>query len=142
MQTAAAYWQLTKPRIVLLLVFTTFTAMGVADRGFHFAFSVLAATLLGGWLSAAGASALNQYLDRDMDAQMARTRSRPIPAGRVKPGWALAFGLALVAASAVILGFLVNWLAAGLAMAGVAYYAGFYTLVLKRNTALNVIIGG
>lgn len=108
MQTAAAYWQLTKPRIVLLLVFTTFTAMGVADRGFHFAFSVLAATLLGGWLSAAGASALNQYLDRDMDAQMARTRSRPIPAGRVTPAKALVFGLALVAASTVILGFLVN----------------------------------
>ncbi len=103
---------------------------------------VLAATILGGSLAAGGASALNQYIDRDLDRQMARTRNRPIPAGRVSPLNGLLFGLALLAWSAFLLAWLVNWLTALLAMVGAVYYVFVYTILLKRNTVVNILIGG
>src|SRR5437773_109874 len=112
------YLQLTKPRIVVLLIFTTVTAMVIAAQGKPLPPAILAATILGGSLAAAGASVLNQYIDRDMDREMSRTKNRPIPAGRVAPANALIYGLALLIASALILGLLVNWLTAFLAMAG------------------------
>ena len=136
------YLQLTKPRIVVLLIFTTVTTMVIAAQGQALQASVLAATILGGSLAAAGASALNQYIDRDMDRQMARTKNRPIPAGRIAPLNGLIFGLALLAWSALILGFLVNWLTALLAMVGAVYYVVVYTILLKRNTVANILIGG
>jgi heme o synthase len=139
--TLHAYFELTKPRIVLLLLFTTVTAMFIAARGVP-PVQLLLPTLLGGALSAAGASVINQWFDRDMDAKMSRTSRRPIPSGRIRPMNALIFGLALVLWSTLILGTLVNWLAAALAFAGAVYYVVVYTMLLKRNTVLNILIGG
>lgn len=139
--TIRAYFELTKPRIVTLLVFTTLAAMVVAADGFPTA-SILLPTLLGGILAAGGASALNQYIDRELDAQMTRTARRPIPSGRVLPVNALLFGLGLIAWSVLILGVWVNWLTALLALFGAIYYVVLYTMILKRNTVANIVIGG
>lgn len=136
-----AHVELTKLRIVLLLLFTTLTAMIIAADGIP-AFAILLPTLIGGAMSAAGASVINQYIDRDMDARMSRTARRPIPSGRFDPTMALLFGLSLVVWSTLILGVFVNWLAALLALGGALYYVVLYTLVLKRNTVLNILIGG
>jgi heme o synthase len=136
-----AYRELMKLRIVLLLVFTTVTAMFVASNGKPEG-GVLIATIIGGTLAAGGSSALNQFLDRDMDAKMTRTSRRPIPSGRIAPVNALLFGVALIAWSVLILGMLVNWLAAGLAFLGAVYYVVLYTIILKRNTVVNIVIGG
>jgi len=130
-----------KPRIVILLVFTCVTSMIVAIDAFPPA-ELLTLTILGGALSAGGASAINQYLDREIDAKMARTARRPIPSGRVSANHALAFGMALVTSSVLVLGLFVNWLAAVLALAGAIYYVVIYTLILKRNTVVNILIGG
>src|SRR5262249_1427419 len=116
------YLQLTKPRIVVLLIFTTVTSMVIAAQGKPLPVDVLIATILGGSLAAAGASALNQYIDRDMDVQMSRTRNRPIPSGRIAPLNGLLFGLALLGWSAFILVWRVNVLTALLAMIGAVYY--------------------
>ena len=136
-----AYIQLTKPLIVTLLVFTCVTSMVVAANGLPPA-DILLFTILGGILSAGGASAINQYIDREMDSKMMRTARRPIPSGRIAPLNALIFGLALVAWSVLVLGLFVNWLAAGLALLGAVYYVVIYTLILKRNTVVNIVIGG
>lgn len=135
------YIELLKPRIVVLLVFTCVTSMIVAIDALPSA-DVLALTVLGGVLSAGGASALNQYFDRELDAKMARTSRRPIPSGRIPARRAFIFGMTLVASSVLILGAFVNWLAAVLALAGAIYYLLIYTLVLKRNTVVNILIGG
>lgn len=140
-KTVRTYLELTKLPIVLLLVFTTLVAMVVASNG-QLDAGTLVATLLGGAFSAGGASAINQYYDRDMDAKMTRTARRPIPSGRVEPINALLFGLALIVWSTLILGVFVNWLAAGLALGGAVYYVVIYTMLLKRNTVVNILIGG
>ena len=140
-KTIRAYLELTKLPIVLLLIFTTVTAMMIASNGRPDA-GILVATLIGGALSAGGASAINQYYDRDMDAKMSRTARRPIPSGRIEPLNALLFGLGLIVWSTFILGFFVNWLAAGLALGGAVYYVVIYTMLLKRNTVVNILIGG
>ncbi len=136
-----AYIELMKPRIVILLVFTCVTSMIVATNSLP-SVELLLLTILGGALSAGGASAINQYLDRELDAKMARTGRRPIPSGRIPAEHALIFGLALVASSVLILGGFVNWLAAILALAGAIYYVVIYTLILKRNTVVNILLGG
>lgn len=140
-RTLRTYLELAKLRIVTLLLFTTVTAMIVAAQGIP-ALSVLLPTLIGGALSAMGASALNQYLDRDLDAKMTRTARRPIPSGRVSPLNALLFGLALIVWSTLILWILVNPLTALLALGGAIYYVVVYTALLKRNTVVNILIGG
>ncbi|MCL4248946.1 MAG: heme o synthase [Anaerolineae bacterium] len=140
-QTLRIYLELTKVRIVLLLLFTTVTAMVIAAHGIPM-LAVLLPTILGGALSAAGASVINQFLDRDMDAQMMRTARRPIPSGRVAPVNALLFGLALLVWSTLILGYFVNWLSAALALGGAIYYVVIYTVLLKRYTSVNIVIGG
>ncbi|MEO8607910.1 MAG: heme o synthase [Chloroflexota bacterium] len=134
------YLALTKPRIVALLIFTTIAAMIVARP--TVGLNIFLATVMGGSFAAAGASAINQYIDREIDAQMSRTKNRPIPGGRIRPVNALIFGLALIAWSTFILLVMVNEMAALLALIGAAYYVLLYTLILKRNTALNIIIGG
>lgn len=139
--TIRTYLELTKLRIVVLLIFTTVTAMVIAAGGVP-PLDVLMFTIIGGSLSAAGSSALNQYLDRDMDCKMTRTARRPIPSGRVKPINALLFGLALIAWSVLVLGFGVNWMAAFLSFLGAIYYVVIYTMLLKRNTVVNILIGG
>jgi protoheme IX farnesyltransferase len=135
------YIQLTKPRIAVLLVFTTVTAMMIAAEGVP-EFWTLIVTILGGVFAAGGSSAVNQYYDRDMDAMMSRTAKRPIPAGRITPMAALNFGVALILISTLLLATFVNWLAASLALAGAIYYIFIYTIMLKRNTVVNIIIGG
>lgn len=140
-RTLRTYLELAKLRIVTLLLFTTVTAMIVAAQGIP-SLGVLLPTLLGGALSAMGASAINQYLDRDLDAKMNRTARRPIPSGRVAPVNALIFGLALIVWSTLILWLWVNPLSAVLALGGAIYYVVIYTALLKRNTVVNIIIGG
>jgi heme o synthase len=103
---------------------------------------LVALTCLGGYLSAGGAGAVNHWFDRDIDARMARTASRPIPAGRVAPRAALAFGIGLAAASFVQLTLFVNLLAACLALCGFLGYVFVYTVWLKRSTPQNIVIGG
>jgi heme o synthase len=136
-----AYRGLMKLPIVILLVFTTLTSMVVAANGLP-TWEILIPTLIGGFMAASGASALNQYIDRDMDGKMARTSRRPIPSGRVAPVNALLFGLALIAWAVLIQGVFVNWLSAGLSLFGAFYYVVLYTMLLKRNTVVNIVIGG
>jgi heme o synthase len=136
-----AYLELAKLRIVALLCFTTLTAMFVAADGSP-AFGLIVVTLIGGILAAGGSSAINQYIDRDMDAKMKRTARRPIPSGRISPMNALVFGVSLVVWSVLILTVFVNPLSAVLAFAGSIYYVVIYTVLLKRNTVVNILIGG
>ena len=139
--TVADYVALTKPGIMTLLLTTTLCAMLIAARGIP-PFWLVAVTMLGGVLAAGGANALNCFIDRDIDAQMARTRHRAIAAGRVSPDAALAFGVTLSVASVLVLGFIVNWTAAALALAGNLFYVFVYTKWLKRSTPYNIVIGG
>lgn len=139
--TLRAYVALTKPRIVWLLLITTVPPMVLAAGGWPSPWLV-AATLVGGMLAAGGANAVNQYADRDIDALMERTRGRPLPTGVLEPAQALAFGLALAAASGVWLTLAVNALAAALAVGAFAFYAVVYTYVLKRSTVQNIVVGG
>src|SRR5438067_9376727 len=126
-QVAADYFELTKPKVQSLLLLTTVTSMEIAGNP---PVSKVALTCLGGYLSAGGAGAVNHYWDRDIDARMGRTASRPIPAGRVTPRAALAYGLVLAALSFALLSLTVNVLAASLALAGFVGYVGVYTIVL------------
>jgi protoheme IX farnesyltransferase len=142
----AASWRdyvaLTKPRIMSLLVLTAVCAMvmGAGGRPDPVA---LAALVVGGALACGGASALNHVLDRDLDRLMGpRTASRPVAAGRISPARAVIFGAVLSAMAFATLTAWTNLLAAALALAGGAYYVVLYTLVLKRSTSQNIVIGG
>ncbi|HST90419.1 MAG TPA: heme o synthase [Ktedonobacterales bacterium] len=139
--TLAAYLNLMKPHVTVLLLGTTLAAMVVAAGGLP-AGGLILATLLGGACAAGSANAINCYWDRDIDAIMARTRSRTLPAGRVPPAHALVFGLALAAGSFLILYRFVNLLSAALALAAIAFYVLIYTMWLKRTTPQNIVIGG
>ena len=114
-QLLADYFELTKPKVQTLLLFTTITTMEIAGTP---PVSKIALTCLGGYLSAGGAGAVNHYYDRDIDAQMRRTASRPIPAGRISPRAALVFGFVLCGLSFAVLSLTVNLLAAALALGG------------------------
>ncbi len=137
----AAYLALMKPGILSLLLATTLAAMLIAAAGIP-PMTLVVATLIGGTLAAGGANVLNCYIDRDIDALMHRTKRRGTVTGIVSPRGALIFGLALSALAVIELGLLVNWLAAGLAMAGNLYYVLVYTRLLKRRTPQNIVIGG
>jgi protoheme IX farnesyltransferase len=136
-----AYVRLTKPRIILLLVITTVPAMILADGGLPSPWLILA-TVLGGSVVAGGANALNMYFDRDIDELMLRTRDRPVPAGQIEPEKAALFGLALALGGFLFLEWTVNLLAAALTLAAFGFYVLVYTIVLKRVTPLNIVIGG
>jgi protoheme IX farnesyltransferase len=138
-QVVADYVELTKPKVQSLLLLTTVATMEVAGSP---SAAKIALTCLGGYLSAGGAGAVNHYYDRDIDARMRRTARRPIPAGRIAPRAALAFGCALAALSFLELSLTVNLLAAALALSGFVGYVGVYTIWLKRRTAQNIVIGG
>ncbi len=136
-----AYIGLTKPRIVELLLITTVPAMVLAAEGWPGTWLV-AATLVGGALSAGGANAINNVADRDIDARMRRTSRRPLPAHRVGPGAALTFGTVLGLAGFTWLWAFTNLAAAALATGALLFYVFVYTLYLKRTTAHNIVIGG
>jgi protoheme IX farnesyltransferase len=138
-QLVADYVELTKPKVQTLLLFTTVTTMEIAGSP---PLSRIALTCLGGYLSAGGAGAVNHFYDRDIDARMKRTASRPIPAGRVSPRAALTYGIVLAALSFLLLWTCVNLLSASLALAGFVGYVGVYTMWLKRRTPQNIVIGG
>jgi protoheme IX farnesyltransferase len=138
-QVLLDYVELTKPKVQSLLLFTTVTTMEIAGSP---SAAKIALTCVGGYLSAGGAGAINHYYDRDIDAQMKRTASRPIPAGRISPRAALIFGLTLAAASFVLMSLTLNLLAASLALAGFLGYVLVYTVWLKRRTPQNIVIGG
>jgi len=140
-QSARAYFLLTKPRIIELLLVTTVPTMFIAARGVPSPW-LMAATLFGGALSAASANVLNCYLDRDIDALMRRTARRPLPTHRVDPGDALRFGLVLGVAGFVWLWAAVNLLSAVLATSAILFYVFVYTLGLKRRSTQNIVIGG
>ena len=136
-----AYMQLTKPRVMSLLLATTAAAMVIAARGWP-DLGIFVATLIGGALMSGGAGAINHYVDRDIDPLMGRTAWRPIPSGVISPGAALRFGIGLaVLASAMFIVF-VNPLACVLALLGLLGYVFIYTLWLKRSTPSNIVIGG
>src|SRR5215210_8973127 len=138
-QVVADYLTLTKPKVQLLLLLTTVTTMYVAGDP---SLTLVLLTCLGGSLSAGGAGAVNHYYDRDIDAQMSRTATRPVPSGRVRPGAALAYGLILQTLSFALLALTVNVLAAVLALCGFLGYVLVYTMWLKRSTPQNIVIGG
>jgi protoheme IX farnesyltransferase len=140
-RTLRDYVALTKPRVVVLLEVTTVFAMVMAARGWP-GWMLTANTIVGGWLAAGGAHAINCWFDRDIDASMGRTRSRPIPAGRIDPRNALLFGTALGASSFALLATQVNLLAATLALSGLLFYVLVYTMWLKRSSVQNIVVGG
>jgi protoheme IX farnesyltransferase len=141
LQVAKSYYQLTKPRIIPLLLITTAASMEIAAQG-QVSPLLLFLTLLGGTLAAAAAQTLNCIYDRDIDHTMLRTRARPIPSGRVQPLHALIFALILASLSLALFVFFVNTLSGFLAMTGIAFYMLIYTHLLKRHSIQNIVIGG
>jgi protoheme IX farnesyltransferase len=138
-QVVADYVTLTKPKVQSLLLLTTVTTMYVAGDP---SVALVFWTVLGGSLASGGAGAVNHWYDRDIDAQMARTATRPVPAGRVSPRAALTYGIVLAALSFLVLSVAVNLLSACLALAGFLGYVFVYTVWLKRSTPQNIVIGG
>ncbi len=135
------YVVLTKPRIISLLLLTTVATMIVADGAFP-PLSTLLWTMLGGYLAAGGAGAINHYIDRERDARMARTQTRPLVEGRIEPIHGLAFGITLGALATIQLAVTVNVLSAILALTGLLGYVVVYTIWLKPLTPQNIVIGG
>jgi len=135
------YLELTKPRIIVLLLITTLAAMVMAARGIP-PLGLTFWTLVGGAFAAASAGAFNCVYDTDIDAKMTRTMNRPLVRGAITPNRALAFAMLLGAGSFLLLNYLVNPLAAWLSLGGNAYYVFVYTMWLKRTTSQNIVIGG
>lgn len=136
-----AYVELTKPRIIELLLITTIPAMVVAAQGWP-GWRLVALVLIGGSLSAGGANVINQVHDRDIDRIMNRTAGRPIPTGRVSPKAATRFGLTLGLAGFVVLTVGSTLLAGVLSLVAFGFYVLVYTMLLKRSTTQNIVIGG
>src|ERR1700747_3094769 len=136
----ADYIALLKPRVMSLVVFTALVGLVIAPVHVHpvMAFTSLLCIAVG----AGAAGALNMWYESDIDAKMSRTANRPIPRGRVAPQEALAFGMTLAFFSVMTLGILVNWIAGALLAFTIFFYVVVYTMVLKRRTAQNIVIGG
>jgi protoheme IX farnesyltransferase len=134
------YLALMKPRVMSLVVFTALVGLVLAPAHVHpvIGFTALLCIAVG----AGAAGALNMWYDADIDAIMRRTANRPIPRGRIAPGEALGFGVTLAAGSIMVMGLLVNWLAAGLLAFTIFFYVVVYTMWLKRTTPQNIVIGG
>jgi len=140
-QRARDFLMLSKPLIVALLLVTTYAGMVVGGQEIP-GLAVTFWTLLGGALAAGGSSALNQFIDRDIDGEMQRTARRPLPAGRLQPAEGLAYGIAACLAAFFLLAGFVNLLTALLSLAGMVYYVLIYSIWLKRLTVQNIVIGG
>jgi heme o synthase len=141
MDRVTSYVSLTKPRIIELLLVTTVPTMFVAARHVP-SLRLMALTVAGGALAAGGANALNMVYDRDIDALMERTKSRPLVTGVITPVGATVFAVALEVAAFVLLWSTVNALSAVLALSATAFYIGIYTMWLKRSSPQNIVIGG
>jgi protoheme IX farnesyltransferase len=141
LRTALAYFHLTKPRVIELLLVTTLPAMILADRGMP-SFGLIVAVLVGGALAAGGANTINCWIERDRDQMMRRTAHRPLPHGDVKPEGALVFGLVLEALAFALLWSTVNLLSASLAVSAMLFYVFVYTIWLKPRSPQNIVIGG
>jgi protoheme IX farnesyltransferase len=134
------YWALLKPRVMSLVVFTGFAGLWLAPGHLH---PVLAGVAILCIAVGAGASgAINMWYDRDIDAVMARTQTRPLPSGRIQPSEALGFGVVLAAGSIILMGLAVNPMAAALLALTIGFYVFVYTMWLKRRTPQNIVIGG
>ncbi|OWV72221.1 protoheme IX farnesyltransferase [Rhizobium sp. R634] len=138
--SARDYFELLKPRVMSLVVFTAFAGLVLAPGHINPVLGLIAIICIA--VGAGASGALNMWYDADIDAIMSRTANRPIPAGRVAPSEALAFGLVLSGFSVVILGLAVNWLSAGILAFTIFFYAVVYTMWLKRSTPQNIVIGG
>jgi len=134
------YVQLLKPRVMSLVVFTALTGLVCAPTRIHPFLAAVAVFCIA--VGAGAAGALNMAVEGDSDALMRRTRGRPVAAGRVSRGDALAYGVLLSCLAVTLMGLAVNWLAAGLLAFTVVFYAWFYTIILKRSTPQNIVIGG
>ncbi|MEA5601853.1 heme o synthase [Nostoc sp. UHCC 0252] len=141
LQVVQSYYQLTKPRIIPLLLITTAGSMWIAAKG-EVDPLLLLVTLTGGTLAAASAQTINCIYDRDIDYDMERTRHRPMPSGKVQPRDALIFAIALATISFTLLAVFANLLAALLAFSGIVFYILVYTHWLKRHTPQNIVVGG
>ncbi len=141
LQVIQSYYQLTKPRIIPLLLITTAGSMWIAAKG-QVDPVLLLVTLAGGTFAAGAAQTLNCIYDRDIDYAMERTRHRPLPSGRVQQRDALIFAIALASLSFTLLSVFANLLSALLAITGIVFYVGIYTHLLKRHTTQNIVIGG
>ncbi|MFN6469899.1 MAG: heme o synthase [Nostoc sp. SerVER01] len=141
LQVIQSYYQLTKPRIIPLLLITTAGSMWIAAKG-QVDPLLLLVTLTGGTLAAASAQTINCIYDRDIDYDMERTRHRPMPSGKVQPRDALIFAIALATLSFTLLAVFANLLAAALAFSGIVFYILVYTHWLKRHSTQNIVIGG
>ncbi|MGH6927481.1 MAG: heme o synthase [Dongiaceae bacterium] len=137
---ARDYATLLKPRVMSLVVFTGLAGLIAAPGGLHPLLAAVAVLCIA--VGAGAAGAVNMWYDRDIDALMERTRKRPIPAGRIPPDKALAFGVALALLSVVLMGVAVNWIAAALLALAIGFYVFVYTIWLKRRTPQNIVIGG
>lgn len=134
------YFALLKPRVMSLSIFTAICGILMAPGSLHLLLGFI--TILCISIGAGASGCLNMWYDRDIDAIMQRTKNRPLPAGRLHPDNALAFGLILGSASVMVLGLAVNWLSAGLLAFTIFFYIVIYTFWLKRTTAQNIVIGG
>ncbi len=140
-QVLADYVNLTKPRITFLVLVTTLAGLWLGARGVP-SFELVFFTLLGTGMASASAAVLNNFIDRDLDAVMERTRQRPLPSGRLRPSEALVFGGSLGLISFVMLAIFVDLLSALLALLAILFYVGIYTAWLKRMTPLCTVVGG
>jgi len=138
---ANAYVALTKPRVIELLLVSTLPTMIFAERGFPSVWLMIS-TLVGGAMAAGASGAFNCYIDRDMDKLMKRTKGRPLVTGDLTPREALVFSWVLAIASLVVLWVGTNPLTTALGLAAILLYVVFYTLILKRRTAQNIVWGG
>ena len=138
--SVADFWSLLKPRVMSLVIFTSFAGMYVAPGSLHPLVFIVSLFAIAAGAGASGA--INQWYDRDIDALMTRTKMRPIPSGVMAPAEALTMGLVVSAMAVLLLGLAANWLAAGLLAFTIFFYAVVYTIWLKRNTPQNIVIGG
>jgi len=138
--TPGDFLALLKPRVMSLVTFTGAVGLLLAPGGLHPVLAAVAVLCIA--VGAGAAGCINMWYERDIDAIMTRTRHRPIPAGRVDPRAALEFGVALSVASVALMGLAVNWTAAALLAAAIAFYVFVYTIWLKRRTPQNIVIGG
>ena len=138
--SVADYVALLKPRVMSLVVFTGAVGLAVAPGHLHPVLAVIAVLCIA--IGAGASGAINMWYDRDIDAVMERTQGRPIPAGRMNPDEALAFGVVLSGFSVLVMGLAVNWVAAALLAGTIGFYVFVYTMWLKRRTPQNIVIGG